>query len=138
MKIILLALLIMLSLDGIFRDGELLNLFLSHDFHLPLIAKIVYLIIAVGASLMLLHSIIWDYNILPKQGPKKTEYEIEKEMKTAGEKIVADRLEKERLEKEEQERLEREEKERLEKIAKEKEEKEKAKHTIMGAVHKPE
>lgn len=117
MIIILLAVIILLALDVVFREGELVFFLLSQDIYLSFFVKVVCVIIAFIATLLLLHAVIWDFNILPRMKRKKTEYEIEKEMEAENTRMVEEREEREI---EELERLERE-KEEQEKDVNEKE-----------------
>ena len=109
MKIVLLVLLILFALDIIFRDAGLVLFFFSQEMYLPFIIKIIFIAITLTASFMLLHAVIWDFNLLPKIKHKKTEYEIEQEIEA--ENI---RIKQEREDKEERERIEKETNERLE------------------------
>ena len=118
MKIVLLVLLIFFALDIIFGDGGLLLFFFSQEMYLPFIVKIIFIAIAIIASVMLFHAIVWDFNLLPKLKNKKTEYEIEQDIEAENTRIQKEREEieeKERLEKEENEKIKREMSELLEK-----------------------
>ena len=93
LRYIILVLVILLSIDGIFRDGHLTTVFLSRDIFTPTVIRVALIVIGALATGMLLHSIIWDLNLLPKPEEKKTEYQKEKEAEEE-----AERLEKERAE----------------------------------------
>jgi len=80
MKIVILFLIILFTLDVVFRDGHLVLFFFRQDMYLSFFIKILFIFIAIIATLMLLHAIIWDYNLLPQTKKKKTEYEVEKEI----------------------------------------------------------
>ena len=75
-KIIVLVMVLMIAADGIFRDGHLLSVFLGQEMYLPFFIKSIYLSIAVIASLLLLHAIIWEFSLHPKPEEKKTEYQL--------------------------------------------------------------
>lgn len=80
MKLLILILIIILALDSVFRDGFLLSEFISQDLHLPFLVRIFLFVIALVATILLFHSIIWEYNLLPKPKNKKTQFEVEKEL----------------------------------------------------------
>jgi hypothetical protein len=80
MKIVILILILILALDGIFRDGFLLAEFLSQDFNIPFFFKLLLILIALITTLLLLHSIISEFNILPKPRNRKTSFEKDKDL----------------------------------------------------------
>ena len=98
-KILILVLLLFLAADGIFRDGHLIELFLSQEWHLPFFVRIAYIVIAVVASLMLFHAIIWEFFLMPKPEEKKTELQLkrEEEQRAIEEAEEALRLEEEKM-----------------------------------------
>jgi len=109
-KIIFLVLVILLTFDGFFRDGYLIEVFFSREMHIPFFVKGAYLIIAIVASALLFHALIWELNLMPKPEEKKTEYQKKKEEE-----------EEERRLKEEEEEKQKEE-ERLKEIEKQEKE----------------
>jgi len=112
-KIVVLVLIILMAVDGIFRDGVLLQEFLSTQFYIPFFVKIFLSAIAITCSFLLLHAVIWEYFLQPKPEVIKTDYQLKKEQEAKEEE---ERLEQERLEAEElkkQEESENKEKERV-------------------------
>jgi len=99
-KYFVLGLIILFALDGIFRDGQLLVVFVQQDFFMPTVVRMFLIVIGAIASIMLLHSIVWDLNLLDKPEEKKTEYQLqlEREEELAKEAEEQEKLEKERLE----------------------------------------
>ena len=100
-KIFCLLVLILLALDGILRDGHLLEVFLSHEMHVSFFIKCAYIIIGLGSVALLIHSIIWEYFVFTEVEDKKTPRQIQREEEEA---------ERIRLEQEELERIENEKK----------------------------
>ena len=105
-RIVVLIMIILMALDGIFRDGKLLEVFLSQEMHIPFFVKSAYFIVMVGASALLFHAIIWEFNIMPKPEEKKTPLQIKREEEEAEririeeEKIAQEEAEKKRIERE--------------------------------------
>jgi len=102
-KIIVCILIILMAADGIFRDGELLQVFLNHEFYLPFFVKLIFAILALLCTFLLLHAVIWEYFLLPPPEIVKTEYQLKKEQEAKEEE---ERLERERLEAEERKKKE--------------------------------
>ncbi len=79
MKLVILFLILILAIDGIFREGILVSEFFSQDFNMPIVIKIIFALIAFVTTILLLHSIIYEYQLLPRPKHKKTSFELEKE-----------------------------------------------------------
>ena len=94
LKYIVLGLVIILALDGFFRDGELVNVFFSQEFYFPVILRIAFMVIAIVAVVMLLHAIVWDLNILPKPSEKKTDLQLQREFEEEQARIEQEEREK--------------------------------------------
>ena len=92
MKIVFLVLLILLTLDIFFRDGLLISELINQELYIPIVLKIIFLIIAFVASILLLHAIIWDFNLLPKPKNKKTEHQLNKESEQEKEKFEEEKI----------------------------------------------
>jgi len=105
-KIFVLLLILLMAFDGIFREGELITVFLSHNFYIPFFLKVIFAIIALLCTALLLHAVIWEYFLLPPPEIVKTPYQIQKEEEAKAEE---ERLEQERLEEEERKKKEEEE-----------------------------
>ena len=104
-KIVVLFMVALLAIDGVYRDGHLIEVFLGQEMYLPFFTKTAYLIVAIVATLLLFHAIVWEFNLLPKPEEKKTDYQIKKE-----EEEEARRLEEEELRRLEEEALKAEQK----------------------------
>ena len=78
-KIIVLVMLILLAVDGIFRDGYLIEVFLGQEMYLPFFTKVAFLIIAIVASALLFHAIVWEFSMQPKLEERKTELQLKRE-----------------------------------------------------------
>jgi len=100
-KYFVLGLIILFAIDGIFRDGQLLVVFVQKDFFMSSVVQMFLIVIGAIATIMLFHSIIWDLNLLDKPEEKKTEYQldIEREEELEREAAEHEKLEKERIEK---------------------------------------
>ena len=130
LKIVMLLCIILVAMDAIFLDGELLEVVLSQELHIPFFIKVALLVIAVLSVGLLVHAVIWEYVIKEPMEVIKTPLQIirDKELEEAEayelqrrEDLLREleRREKEKEEKAEQaeqEKKEAEEKKRLEEL----------------------
>jgi uncharacterized membrane protein (UPF0182 family) len=94
-KIVLIILILLLAADVAFRDGALMEVLLRQDIYIPFFAKILLLLMAIVATVMLFHSIIWEYLVRPKPDIIKTPLQMQREQEAIESEELA---EKERLE----------------------------------------
>ncbi|MCL2062933.1 MAG: hypothetical protein FWG98_00980 [Candidatus Cloacimonetes bacterium] len=79
LKIVILFFLILLAVDGIFRDGYLIEVFLGHEMHLPFFIRIAYIVVAIVSTALLFHAVVWEFNLMPKLEEKKTPLQIKRD-----------------------------------------------------------